>query len=174
MSNSTEPSSPPQNKSGLPLSVVLLLCTVTFCLGLLIAALKLNLPALLANSEPETPPNVVKAQGPPPVGREEQTSPPSTAVMPPIQVSPTQPVGEKITAIRTLSKEFDFISEVEFSKGELTSAERTQSQSYLAEYKLSIREPRPALTYDEVIQVTPSLADHLPACLLYTSDAADD
>ncbi len=86
----------------------------------------------------------------------------------PIQVSPAQPYGEKITAIRTLSKEFAFSSEVDFQAGSLASEERTNKNSYEAAYKLSIHEPKPALTLEEIKKGTPNLPKqlrHLPLLL---------
>ena len=84
----------------------------------------------------------------------------STEIVP-IQVSPKKPVGDKITAIRTLSKEFDFESTTTFKPGKIAAIERDRSESYKAFYDLIIHEPKPAITLDEVTHSSSALASQL-------------
>lgn len=95
-----------------------------------------------------------------------------TAPGEPIQVSPTKAYGEKITAIRTLSKEFDFESEIDIQPGDITSRERSDSDSYKAYYQLSIKEPQPALSLDQVSHASPELAKQLPSLPLLLETAS--
>lgn len=124
-------------------------------------------------SSPESPPPPSHSPSPesPPSGSPEKAHSVSQPVTP-IQVSPTKPYGEKITAMRTLSKEFDYTSTVDVKPGELASVERKESDSYHAHYTLTIHEPKPALTFEDVTAASPSLSSQLPALPLLLETAA--
>lgn len=104
---------------------------------------------------------------------EEPTPKAHPAIKPltPIQASPTQPYGEKVTDMRTLSKEFDYTSSVDFQAGDITSKERTQSESYHAYYNLTIHEPKPALLLEDVTHASPELGEQLPSLPLLLETA---
>ena len=80
-----------------------------------------------------------------------------------IQVSPTRTPGKRVTAIRTISKGFEFKSNVDFPEGGLASAERKTKESYLAEYNLTINSPKPAISMEEVTASAPDLETSLAA-----------
>jgi len=141
----------PQPRKGNTLGLVCLSSLLAFVFGLLIAfiffktraphepALDTPIDAVVEPKEPELPQEIA-----------------------PLQVSPTRTHGETVTAIRTLSKGFEFKSNVVFEEGELASVERTTKESYLAEYSLSINEPKPAITLPEILTAAPKLESALP------------
>ncbi len=148
MSNSAKK---PQSRKGTVLGLVCLSSLLAFIFGLLIAfiffkarpsqepAAETSIDAVVEPKEPETPQEIA-----------------------PLQVSPTRTHGETVTAIRTLSKGFEFKSNVLFEEGGLASAERITEESYLAEYSLSINEPKPAVSLPEILTAAPKLESALP------------
>ncbi len=89
----------------------------------------------------------------------------------PIQVAPQRTYGTSTSDLRTLSKGFQFQSNVNFEEGGLASQERVTEQSYLADYTLTIQEPKAALSLPDVLSAHPELESSLPrlATLLETA-----
>lgn len=114
--------------------------------------------------EPTTPPAETSPKPSPQVN-------PAIKPLAPIQASPTKPYGEKITDMRTLSKEFDYTSSVDFQPGDITSKIRKESDSYHAYYNLTIQEPKPALTLADVTHASPELKNQLPGLPLLLESA---
>lgn len=87
------------------------------------------------------------------------------------EISSVKPPGEKITAIRTLSKGFEFSSELNFQPGKTASEERVSDNSYTAHYNLQISEPSPATSLEEISLSSPYLAEQIKDLPILLEDA---
>ena len=144
----SNPQASSQTKKSTNLGLILLSSTLAFVFGLLVCFIALK-------SRTQPPLNETNS-----IDTIEQPIQP--VEIDAIQVSPTRTHGKTVTAIRTLSKGFEFKSKVDFQVGGLASEERSTKQSYLAEYSLTVNEPKPALSLQEVIASTPDLSSSLP------------
>lgn len=84
---------------------------------------------------------------------------PATAVDPPPIETPPVTGG---VDVRTLRSGIPFLSEVVIADGKLASSERTATDSYKAEYKLTVKVPQPAKTLLELQKVSPQIEKVLP------------
>lgn len=92
-----------------------------------------------------------------------QQRPPATTPAPTPEPTPAAPEptpsGVDVTTLRS---GIPFHSEVIVASGQLASQERTDKNSYKAEYKLTIKVPQPAKTLAELQKVSPQIEKLLP------------
>jgi len=92
--------------------------------------------------------------------RAPQTTPAvPTADLPPAPEPVVTPSG---VDVRTLRSGIPFQSEVVIASGQQASKERTDKDSYKAEYKLTVKVPQPAKTLAELQKVSPDIEKILP------------
>lgn len=109
--------------------------------------------------EPEPSGPVVTVPEPGPVPQ-----PPAPAETPdgPRIIAPDDHTATSGGDIRRLSKGFDLKTKVTLAKGGAASSERTDKESYVAEYELKVRLPKAVTTLDELKRVNPGIDKALP------------